>query len=107
MRPLIAADLFAAIVSHHRRSGHRFIKIDLSAVTFFDSTALRAIVAAHNELLAQRGQLTLSRVSHRVIRILQLTGLDRALRVVSSPADAQDRPAGPDATTGAREPIRR
>ena len=89
---LTAAALFTAVVTHHCRAGRRFVRVDLSGVTLLDSTALRAIVAAHNELLANHGQLTLTRLSPRAARLLQITGLDSALRVTTMPADAPDQP---------------
>lgn len=88
---LAAATLFAAVVTHHCRAGRRFVDIDMSGVTLLDSTALRAIVAAHNELLANHGQLTLRSISPRVARLLQITGLDSALHIRHTHGDAHDR----------------
>jgi anti-anti-sigma factor len=82
-----AADLFTGVVTHQLRAGRRYIAIDMAAVTFIDCAMLRAVVAAHNQLLGRRGHLTLRHLSRPVARILDITGLDTALRIVASPGE--------------------
>jgi anti-anti-sigma factor len=51
------------------------VTVDLSAVTFIDSTALRALVHAHAAMAAAGGRLIVTDPSPVVVRILHLAGL--------------------------------
>jgi stage II sporulation protein AA (anti-sigma F factor antagonist) len=55
--------------------GHRVV-IDLSQVTFMDSSGVNALIAAHQSALAAQGWLRLVVVRGAVLRTLQLVGLD-------------------------------
>jgi anti-sigma B factor antagonist len=59
----------------------RPVELDFSGVTFIDSTALGIIVAAHSRygMLAGSG-LQISAASAVVIRVLEISGLDRLLK---------------------------
>lgn len=81
-----AAELFTGVVRHQLQVGRRYIAIDMSAVTFIDCAMLRAVVAAHNQLLGHRGHLTLRHLSRPVARILDITGLETALRIAPFPS---------------------
>jgi anti-anti-sigma factor len=59
------------------------VVIDLVGTTFIDSTALGVISGA-----ARGADLTVVASDPRIIRILQLTGLDRSIRVERSLAEA-------------------
>jgi anti-anti-sigma factor len=72
------------------------LRIDLSGVTFLDSSALNALIAIHN---AGAEQVVLVSPSKPALRILQLTALDRIFvfeasgQVPLAPADPDDPPA--------------
>ena len=51
------------------------VTVDLSAVTFIDSTALSVLVHAHTESAAAGGRLIVTNPSPVVVRILHLAGL--------------------------------
>ena len=53
--------------------------IDLSGVTFMDSTGLQSIVRAHRSAEANGHDLVLRRGSRQVQRLFQLTGMDDRL----------------------------
>jgi anti-sigma B factor antagonist len=57
------------------------IVIDLSQVTFIDSTALGVIIGGVKRLHERDGRLALVASSRPVVRILDITGLDRVLTV--------------------------
>ncbi len=76
---LAAADTLADLLAEHEKAGRRFVRLDVSEVTFVDCTCLGVIVAAHRRLLAARGTLVLTGVTPRLQRLLSLTGLDRVL----------------------------
>lgn len=55
--------------------------LDLSGVTFLDSSGLGALVALRRHLEADRGSLTLACDNEIVLRMLRLTNLDTVLPV--------------------------
>lgn len=81
-----AAPLWA-VLQGHLASGRRFLRLDLSGVTFLDATALTGITKTHQELLARRGTLVITGVRSLVARVLRMTGLDETLFVGGTRAD--------------------
>src|SRR5262245_65409831 len=78
-RDLHAADeLRTALAANGRR-----MVVDLVGTTFIDSTALGIIAGA-----ARSCDLTVVASDPRIVRIFQLTGLDRSIRVERSLAEA-------------------
>ena len=70
-------------------AGHgRDVVVDLSQVTFIDSTALRTLIAAHRVLEDAGHRLVLADPSAVVTRVLTLSGLVSLLHL-------HTRPAGP------------
>jgi anti-sigma B factor antagonist len=69
----------------------RLILLDLTAVTFVDSTGLRGIVRASSLLAERDGRLTVTGLSGAAQRVLELTGLLERLR------DPRPAEPGPDA----------
>lgn len=55
--------------------------VDLSGVTFMDSTGLGELVGAHKALDRKGGRLHLTAGPDRIARLISLTGLDRVLAV--------------------------
>lgn len=76
-----------AVLDSHLRAGRRFIRLDMSGVTFLDATALSGIVSVHERLLAARGTLVVNGVRSLVARVLRMTGLDEVLFVGGPRAD--------------------
>jgi anti-sigma B factor antagonist len=56
--------------------------IDLSQVSFIDSSGLAALIAINNALQSAHSQLTILNPSRPARRILQLTGLDAAFTII-------------------------
>ncbi|MGW7418626.1 STAS domain-containing protein [Streptomyces sp. NPDC054813] len=56
-------------------AGSRVV-VDLSGVTFMDSSGINALIAAHQVTRAARGWLRLAGVRDSVLRTVQLVGLD-------------------------------
>lgn len=81
-----SAPLWAVLEGHHL-AGRRFVRLDMSGVTFLDATALSGIVTAHEQLLAARGTLVITGVRSRVARVLQLTALEDRLFIGGPRAD--------------------
>jgi len=51
------------------------VVLDLSAVTFIDSSALQVLVTHHQRLVGVEGRLELRRPSDVVVRLLDVSGL--------------------------------
>lgn len=64
------------------------VLVDLSAVTFMDSTGLGILVAARKQARVFRGTFGLVAPSPPVARVLSLTALDKFLPTYASVADA-------------------
>jgi anti-sigma B factor antagonist len=88
-----AAPLWAVLQSH-LAAGRRFLRLDLSGVTFLDATVLTGITRAHKELLSRRGTLVITGVRALVSRVLRMTGMDEVL-FVSGPRGDDDLPTAP------------
>jgi anti-sigma B factor antagonist len=55
--------------------------LDMSAVTFLDSTALRSLWLLHQRSLASGGELSLCAPSESVLRVLDVTGLRKVFTI--------------------------
>lgn len=62
-------------------AGVAAIVVDLSQVTFIDSTALGVIIGAVKRLHEHDGRLAIVAGSRPVVRILDITGLNKVLTV--------------------------
>jgi anti-sigma B factor antagonist len=68
--------------------GRGRVVVDLSAVTFLDSAGLGTLVLEHRRVRAEGGWLRIVRSPGPVDELLELTGLDRALPLYASVAEA-------------------
>jgi anti-anti-sigma factor len=66
------------------KNDRKKIVIDLSRVTYLDSSALGVLVGCHGTIRKSGGQLRLAGVSNRVVAIFQMTGIDGVLNVDST-----------------------
>jgi anti-sigma B factor antagonist len=82
---------FADAVADVIARGARLVTLDLSAVTFLDSSGLRGIIHASHDVAARDGHLTVAGLSGAAQRVLELTGLLEQLRE-SPPATAEHDP---------------
>ncbi|UXY40544.1 STAS domain-containing protein [Streptomyces albidocamelliae] len=55
------------------------VVVDLSGVTFMDSTGLNLLIGAYHALTAAHGWLRLAEPAETVTRALQITGIDRLI----------------------------
>lgn len=62
------------------------VVVDLAGVTFMDSQGLAALVRARREAEARGGTVALAGVTHRIQKLLRLTGLDTAFPSGDVPA---------------------
>jgi anti-anti-sigma factor len=76
-----------AVLGGHLAAGRRYLRLDLSAVTFMDAASLGGIAVLHHRALGYRGTLVLTGARPPVARMLRLTGLDDVLFVGGPRAD--------------------
>jgi anti-sigma B factor antagonist len=87
------ADQLRRAVGPHLTAGTRLV-LDISRLTFCDSTGLAVMVGFHKRLLAVGGGLELSAPVPRVRHLLMITGLSRVFPVHDAPPDGDDRTTG-------------
>jgi anti-anti-sigma factor len=87
---LANAHLLDEMLAEQQEAGRRFVRLDMSAVTFLDCTCLDVLVSAHRRLLAARGTLVLTGITPQQMRLLKLARLDQILLTTSqSDLDAE------------------
>jgi anti-sigma B factor antagonist len=57
-------------------------------VTFVDSTSLAVLVSGTKLLREREGQLSVVAANQDIVRLFEITGLDRVLRIYPSRSDA-------------------
>lgn len=70
-----AAQFRAAVEARLDEDGERDLALDLSAVTFIDSSGLGAILGRYKRISQAQRRMTISGASPQVRRILELSGL--------------------------------
>jgi anti-anti-sigma factor len=82
-----AAVELCAQVDTARAAGCRRMLLDLTDLEFCDSSGLRALIGAAEELRASAGRLFVPPVAGAVARLFALTGADELLPLCSSLSD--------------------
>jgi anti-anti-sigma factor len=93
--------LFASI----NRGGIHLV-VDATSCTFMDSTGVNALVRARERAVRLGGSIHVVTASRPVLRVLEVTQLDRLLAVVSSIDDAQACLAHPPTIHSCTSPVR-
>jgi anti-sigma B factor antagonist len=65
-------------------AGRRTVVVDLTSVTFLDSTGLGTLVAARNRAEEAGGQLPIIGSGERVLKLFRITGLDEVFEIYPS-----------------------
>lgn len=78
---LATAPELRAELTRHLDAGRRVIRIDTSAVTFIDSTAIAEFINASRRCQDAHGSLILTRVPARVRQIIKIAGLEGLLLI--------------------------
>ena len=93
---LATAGLLTAVLHQRRATGYRYVRLDLSGLSFLDAGGLGVLVRGHHDFLACRGRLVLTGVGPRIQRLLHITGLDQTLLCLAPTVDdvTPDHPAG-------------
>ena len=87
---MVAAPRVRAAVEDVVRDGANRVVIDLSDVTFMDSSGLGALIAGLKTTRQAGGDLRIAAPAEQVAAVLKLTNLDRVLRPYGTPEAAAD-----------------
>ncbi len=74
---IYSAPDFKEVLVNGIESGARRVIVDLSGVTFIDSTALGVLVSGAKRVRPRNGNLDIVCTDENIIRIFEITGLDR------------------------------
>jgi len=72
---------------------HPFVVVDLTDVSFIDSTALSALTMAHKRLSDQGGEMRLVMTNPVIREVFEITALDDVLSIYGTVDDAVSSPA--------------
>ncbi|MEO7371547.1 MAG: STAS domain-containing protein [Ilumatobacteraceae bacterium] len=83
------ADRVAQVLRDATSAGRPIVRLELSGLSFADSSAIKAIILGAQSA-AQRGvTFELVNPHRRVRRLLEVTGLVKALTIIDEPVDQQ------------------
>ncbi|MGW6891064.1 STAS domain-containing protein [Streptomyces chartreusis] len=74
----VTGELTEALLSYGRVTPPRTV-VDLSGVTFMDSSGINALIAAHQGMSDAQGWLRIAGAQASVLRVLELVGLDQVI----------------------------
>ena len=87
---MVSASQLKGAVSSALEAGRPRVVVDLSAVTFLDSSGLGALIAGLKATRQAGGDLRMSGANEQVRTVLKLTNLDRVLRPYETVQAATD-----------------
>lgn len=87
---MVAAPRVRAAVDDLVRTGATHVVLDLSTVTFMDSSGLGALIAGLKSARQAGGDLRIAGPAEQVAAVLKLTNLDRVLRPYATAQAAAD-----------------
>jgi len=87
---MVAAPRLKAAIDETVAAGRVRVVVDLTDVTFMDSSGLGALIGGLKKARQAAGDLRIARVSDQVATVLKLTNLDRVLRPYDSVEAAAD-----------------
>lgn len=85
---IYSAPEFKEVLVNGIEGGARRVIVDLSQVTFIDSTALGVLVSGAKRVRPRNGNLDLVCTDENIIRIFEITGLDRIFGIYPSRGEA-------------------
>ena len=75
--------------------GQTKMVIDMSRVPFVDSAGLSALIVAHHEATARGGSIRLACAPRSVLRVFEITRMDRLFELYDDVCDALEAAMGP------------
>src|SRR5215469_16761864 len=98
------ADHLAAAVGQEIRQGSHHIQLDLAQVAFLSSAGIGVLVRFYRELKSIQGSFAVSNCSRNVLKILELSHLDKMLVAPALPASLRVDELEQTSTAGATTP---
>lgn len=83
---LASVTILESCLANLLATGSRYVRADLSGLSFVDCAGLGAVLTAHNEFLRARGTLILTGVTAPARRVLELAKLGDILFVAADQA---------------------
>ncbi|MET7391450.1 STAS domain-containing protein [Streptomyces sp. NPDC005529] len=83
-----AEQFHQALIAGHDQPSMRTV-VDLSGVTFMDSTGLTALIATHRTTRESGGWIRLAAPTEAVLRVIRIVGLDTVIACYASLERAQ------------------
>jgi anti-sigma B factor antagonist len=91
---IASAPALRSYLSERLSEGYTEITLDLTKMTFIDSSGLGVIVGVINRLRLEEGRLIICNPPPIAVQVLSVSGLTPSLEIVTrNPAEALDRPA--------------
>jgi len=85
---LLNSDTFKNEVKSLIQKGDKLIVLDFSRCDYLDSSGIGAVVALHKNALMNGGGLALASLQESVMKVMQITTLDKILRIFPSVEEA-------------------
>jgi anti-anti-sigma factor len=82
---MAGVDRFERLVTADQPSEAGTFVIDLRGLTFIDSSGLRALIMADQQVRAEGGRFVVVRGPQRVNEVLEMTGVARQIELVDEP----------------------
>jgi anti-sigma B factor antagonist len=83
-----STDAFRELVENSVELGAAKILVDMSAVTFIDSSGIGELVHAFLRARKAGGQLRLTRLSEKILDLMRMTHLDKVMDIENDEAQA-------------------
>jgi anti-sigma B factor antagonist len=80
---LASVPILDACLRNLLATGSRYVRADLSGLSFLDCTGLGVLVEAHQDFLGVRGTLILTGAGPQVRRVMSIAGVDDVLFVAA------------------------
>jgi anti-sigma B factor antagonist len=80
---IASARLMVAALEHELDLGRRYVRLDMSGLSFVDSHGIAALVETHWRFLERRGTVVIIGAPRRARRLMELTGTDTVLLVAA------------------------
>lgn len=91
---------FDAELRRAERYGLAIVVVDLRGVQFIGSSGLTALWSAQERARSRGGRLALARCGEQIMRVLEITGLDRHFEIVTDITDLREGETGPRGLSG-------